>query len=442
MSRTLTEWLAHIEQVHPKSIDMGLDRVRVVAARMALARPAPVVITVGGTNGKGSTVAFIESIARQSGRRVGVYTSPHLLAFNERIRIDGVDAGDAAIVDAFEAIDVARLHGDPVALTYFEYATLAALWLFARAALDLVVLEVGLGGRLDATNLVDPDVAVITTVDLDHQDYLGVDREAIGFEKAGIARAWQPLVLGDDDPPSSVLRHAYAIGAACIRANCDFFFSLREIDADTDSDSDVDPIAPLQPAVSAWTWRDVGHAMTLPLPALLAPVQLRNAAVAIAALRATSLDIDDAAIARGVANARLRGRLQRVDRDGISVLLDVAHNPQAARALAAWLEASPIEGHTRAVFAALGDKDVRGVVEALAPHIDHWHLAGLAGPRAIDAETLAARLGGTPAASATRHADVDAALAHALAASRPGDRVLVFGSFHTVADAMRVLEAP
>ena len=442
MSRTLTEWLAHIEQVHPKSIDMGLDRVRVVAARMALARPAPVVITVGGTNGKGSTVAFIESIARQSRRRVGVYTSPHLLAFNERIRIDGVDAGDAAIVDAFEAIDVARLHGDPVALTYFEYATLAALWLFARAALDLVVLEVGLGGRLDATNLVDPDVAVITTVDLDHQDYLGVDREAIGFEKAGIARAWQPLVLGDDDPPSSVLRHAYAIGAACIRANCDFFFSLREIDADTDSDSDVDPIASLQPAVSAWTWRDVGHAMTLPLPALLAPVQLRNAAVAIAALRATSLDIDDAAIARGVANARLRGRLQRVDRDGISVLLDVAHNPQAARALAAWLEASPIEGHTRAVFAALGDKDVRGVVEALAPHIDHWHLAGLAGPRAIDAETLAARLGGTPAASATRHADVDAALAHALAASRPGDRVLVFGSFHTVADAMRVLEAP
>lgn len=442
MSRTLTEWLAHIEQVHPKSIDMGLDRVRVVAARLALARPAPVVITVGGTNGKGSTVAFIESIARQSRRRVGVYTSPHLLAFNERIRIDGVDAGDAAIVDAFEAIDAARLHGDPVALTYFEYATLAALWLFARAALDLVVLEVGLGGRLDATNLVDPDVAVITTVDLDHQDYLGVDREAIGFEKAGIARAWKPLVLGDDDPPSSVLRHAYAIGAACIRANCDFFFSLREIDADTDSDSDVDPIAPLQPAVSAWTWRDVGHAMTLPLPALLAPVQLRNAAVAIAALRATSLDIDDAAIARGVANARLRGRLQRVDRDGISVLLDVAHNPQAARALATWLEASPIEGHTRAVFAALGDKDVRGVVEALAPHIDHWHLAGLAGPRAIDAETLAARLGGTPAASATRHADVDAALAHALAASRPGDRVLVFGSFHTVADAMRVLDAP
>ena len=442
MSRTLTEWLAHIEQVHPKSIDMGLARVRVVAARMALARPAPVVITVGGTNGKGSTVAFIESIARQSGRRVGVYTSPHLLAFNERIRIDGVDAGDAAIVDAFDAIDAARLHGDPVALTYFEYATLAALWLFARAALDLVVLEVGLGGRLDATNLVDPDVAVITTVDLDHQDYLGVDREAIGFEKAGIARAWQPLVLGDDDPPSSVLRHAYAIGAACIRANCDFFFSLREIDADTDSDSDVDPIAPLQPAAPAWTWRDVGHAMTLPLPALLAPVQLRNAAVAIAALRATSLDIDDAAIARGVANARLRGRLQRVDRDGISVLLDVAHNPQAARALATWLEASPIEGHTRAVFAALGDKDVRGVVEALAPHIDHWHLAGLAGPRAIDAETLAARLGGTPAASATRHADVDAALAHALAASRPGDRVLVFGSFHTVADAMRVLEAP
>jgi len=448
MSRTLTEWLAHIEQVHPKSIDMGLERVRVVAGRMALGRPAPVVITVGGTNGKGSTVAFIESIARQCGRRVGVYSSPHLLAFNERIRIEGVDAADAAIVEAFEAIDAARLHGDAVALTYFEYATLAALWLFERAALDLVVLEVGLGGRLDATNLVDPHVAVITTVDLDHQDYLGVDREAIGFEKAGIARAWRPLVLGDDDPPSSVLRHAYSIGAASIRANCDFFFSLREIDAgsdsesDVDSDSDGDNTGPLQPAARAWTWRDVGHAMTLPLPALLAPVQLRNAAVAIAALRATALDIDDAAIARGVATAHLRGRRVAGDRDGISVLLDVAHNPQAARALAAWLVASPIEGHTRAVFAALGDKDVRGVVDVLAAHIEHWHLAGLAGPRAIDAETLAARLGGTPAASGTRHADVDAALAHALAASRPGDRVLVFGSFHTVADAMRVLDAP
>lgn len=431
MSRTLTEWLAHIERIHPKSIDMGLERIRVVAARLGLARPACRVITVGGTNGKGSTVAFIEAIARAAGLRTAAYTSPHLLAFNERIRIDGVDADDDAIIEAFEAIEAARLQADAVALTYFEYATLAALWLFARVDLDLAILEVGLGGRLDATNLIDPDVAVITTVDLDHQDYLGVDREAIGFEKAGIARAWTPLVLGDDDPPSSVLRHAYAIGAACIRANCDFFFerSVHGLEH-----------APVDGARAGWTWREVGYAIELPLPTLRAPVQVRNAAVAIAALRAADLPIDDAAIAHGVAAARLPGRLQRRERDGIAVLLDVAHNPQAARALAAWLETSPIAGRTHAVFAALGDKDVRGVVEALAPRIDSWQLAGLSGPRAIDADALAARLDATPAAAGTRHADVAAALLHALRHSAPGDRVLVFGSFHTVADALRALE--
>src|SRR5690606_560710 len=225
---TLVEWLAYIERQHPRSIEMGLERVRRVAASLGLGRPARRVVTVGGTNGKGSTVAFIEAIAREAGWRVGAYTSPHLLAYNERVRVDGIEADDAALVDAFEAVERAR--GD-VALTYFEYGTLAALWLFERADLDLAILEVGLGGRLDATNLVDPDVAVITTVDLDHQEWLGGDREAIGFEKAGIARAWKPLVLGDDDPPSSVLRHAYAIGASAVRMGCDFFFEPAPDDA-------------------------------------------------------------------------------------------------------------------------------------------------------------------------------------------------------------------
>ena len=215
MERTLATWLALIERRHPKSVDMGLERVRAVATRMALPKPACHVVAVGGTNGKGSTVAFIEAIASAAGWRVGAYTSPHLLAYNERVRIDGRDADDAALVAAFEAVEAAR--GDTT-LTYFEYGTLAALWLFARSDLDLAILEVGLGGRLDATNIIDPDVAVITTVDLDHQDWLGEDREAIGFEKAGIARAWTPLVLGEDDPPASVLRHAYAIGASAIRA--------------------------------------------------------------------------------------------------------------------------------------------------------------------------------------------------------------------------------
>ncbi|MEG3158248.1 bifunctional folylpolyglutamate synthase/dihydrofolate synthase, partial [Lysobacter zhanggongensis] len=286
---TLVEWLAYIERQHPRSIEMGLKRVRQVAASLGLGRPARRVVTVGGTNGKGSTVAFIEAIAREAGWRVGAYTSPHLLAYNERVRVDGIEADDAALVDAFEAVERAR--GD-VALTYFEYGTLAALWLFERADLDLAILEVGLGGRLDATNLVDPDVAVITTVDLDHQEWLGGDREAIGFEKAGIARAWKPLVLGDDDPPSSVLRHAYAIGASAVRMGCDFFF---------------DP-APDDAPVGHWRWREVGYTVDLPRPALAAPAQLRNAAVAIASLRALDTDaaaIDDAAIARGIARANL-----------------------------------------------------------------------------------------------------------------------------------------
>ena len=306
--------------------------------------------------------------------------------------------------------------------------SLLALWLFERADLDLAILEVGLGGRLDATNLVDPDVAVITTVDLDHQEWLGGDREAIGFEKAGIARAWKPLVLGDDDPPSSVLRHAYAIGASAVRMGCDFFF---------------DP-APDDAPVGHWRWREVGYTVDLPRPALAAPAQLRNAAVAIASLRALDTDagaIDDAAIARGIARANVPGRLQRFDRGGVDVMVDVGHNPQAARALAEWLRANPVEGTTHAVYAALGDKDAGGVVDALADDVGRWHLAGLVDhpPRGTDVDTFAARLAGTAAAAGTRNTDVASALASVLAESAPGDRILVFGSFHTAAAALASL---
>ena len=423
MARTLHDWLAYIERQHPATIDMGLDRVRAVATRMDLPKPARHVVTVGGTNGKGSTVAFVEAIAAAAGLRVGAYTSPHLLAYNERVRIDGREVPDEQFVAAFEAVEAARAD---TTLTYFEYGTLAALWLFARADLDLAILEVGLGGRLDATNLVDPDVAVITTVDLDHQDWLGGDREAIGFEKAGIARAWRPLVLGDDDPPASVLRHAYAIGASAIRAGCDYFFDLVPADARSDT--------------AYWQWREVGCDLVLPRPALAAPVQLCNAAAAIAALRALDLDIPVAAIATGVADARLPARLQRLQRDDIEVVVDVGHNPQAARALAAWLASTPIGGRTHAVFAALADKDAPGVVGALAGQVDAWHLAGLeAGARGQPVEALAARLAGTPAGDGARHADVGAALAAALAAADAGDRVLVFGSFHTAAEALAFL---
>jgi dihydrofolate synthase/folylpolyglutamate synthase len=415
----LRQWLAHIERQHPQSIELGLDRVRAVAARMGLARPARKVVTVGGTNGKGSTVAFIDAIARAAGWRAGAYTSPHLLAYNERVRIDGADAGDAALVAGFEAVQAAR---DDTPLTYFEYGTLCALWLFERSRLDLAVLEVGLGGRLDAVNLVDADVAVVTTVDIDHVDWLGSDREAIGREKAGIARAWKPLVLGDDDPPASVLRHAYAIGAPAVRANCDFFFE------------------PAEPG--RWRWRELGRELDLPLPRLAAPSQLRNAATAIAALRALGEPLPERAIADGIANAQLAGRLQRFERDGVEVLVDVGHNPQAARELARWLRQSPAAGRTLAVFAALGDKDVAGVAAAMSGSIDAWHLAGLedAGARGIDVDAFAARLAGTPAAGGARHRAVAAALQAALASARPGDRVLVFGSFHTAAAALQLLD--
>ena len=421
MKRDLAQWLAWIEGRHPKAIDMGLERVRRVAERLQLPRPAQHVITVAGTNGKGSTVAFIEAIAREQGWRTGAYTSPHLFDYGERVRIDGAPVDDGALVEAFEAVEAARAAGDAVSLTYFEYGTLAALWLFARQPLELVVLEVGLGGRLDATNIVDPDVAVVTTVDLDHSDWLGDDREAIGVEKAGVARAWKPLVLGEDDPPASVLRHAYTIGASAIRAGCDFFF--EPVDA------------------ARWRWREVGYEIELPYPSLRGPVQVRNAASAIAALRALDAQVSDEAIARGVAAARVPGRLQPFDLDGVEVVVDVGHNPQAAREVSAWLASMPAAGRTHAVLAALADKDVAGVVGALAGQVHAWHLAGLEQvPRGLDAEALGERLAGTAAAPATRHAGVAEALEAVRAASADGDRILVLGSFHTAAAALGLLQ--
>lgn len=415
----IEQWLAHIEGQHPQNIALGLERVREVATRMQLGQPAAHTIVVGGTNGKGSTVAFIEAIGRAAGYRVGTYTSPHLLRYNERVRIDGAEADDAALVEAFEAVEAAR--GD-TPLTYFEYGTLAALWLFQREGLDLAVLEVGLGGRLDAVNIVDADVAVITTVDIDHRDWLGDDREAIGMEKAGIIRGWKPVVLGEIDPPSSVLRRAYLVGANAIRFGSDYF---------------AEPIDE-----TSWRWRDVSTTLELPQPQLWAPVQRANAAAAIAALSASELVIPQAAWAEGIASATLAGRLQAFERDGVEILVDVGHNPQAARELAAALAARPASGRTLAVYAALADKDVHGVVQALQPRVDQWLLAGLDGEggRGQSAQALQARLQDTAAAVAPVHDSVAQALQQALEQARAGDRVLVFGSFHTVAAALHVLD--
>lgn len=415
MERTLEQWLDHQQAVHPKAIDMGLERVGEVARRLGIGKPARHVITVAGTNGKGSTVAFLDAIARAAGLRTGAYTSPHLLRYNERVRVDGVDVDDAALVSAFERIEAAR---GEIPLTYFEYGTLAALLVFQAADLDLALLEVGLGGRLDATNIVDPDVAVITTVDLDHQDYLGDDRESIGAEKAGILRAGKPCVLAEKDPPSSVLRRAYAIGAFAIRGHSDYL---------------IDDLGD-----AGWRWREPGFQIDLPEPALEAPAQRGNAAGAIAALRALDLDIPDAAIREGVRSARVPGRLQRLPGSPERVL-DVAHNPQGARQLADWLAKHPRP--TVAVFSALADKDLAGISAPVAPHLLAWHLGPItdAGPRGLAVEELARRLGQhLPAEILHPHRSLAEALVAATRQAGPDGRVLVFGSFHTVAEALAV----
>ncbi|MDE1893771.1 MAG: bifunctional tetrahydrofolate synthase/dihydrofolate synthase [Xanthomonadaceae bacterium] len=425
MSRTLAEWQAYQEQVNVHSIELGLDRVREVWRRMGAPAPAPAVITVAGTNGKGSTVALLEAMIGAAGQRVGAFTSPHLLVCNERVRIDGRMVDDAALVGAFERIEAARRPAGPdaVPLTYFEFGTLAALDLFARAGVDVAVLEVGLGGRLDAVNIVDADVAVVTTVDLDHVEWLGPDRDRIGREKAGIARAGRPAIVGEPLPPAGLLQALAEAGAQVERAGVDFTVERH---------------------VVGWRWqhRD-GTAMELPDPALAAPVQYANAAAAIAALHAlwrgtaAAPGLLLAAVAAGLRQVRISARLQSLGGEP-ELIVDVGHNPQAARALAQWLDTQP-PGPVRAVYGALGDKDVAGVIAALGTRISHWHLAGLDRdtPRGLTAAALASRLQQVlPQTSFDLHVDVKTALAAARGQALPGERILAFGSFFVAAAAM------
>lgn len=400
---TLDAWLAELERRHPRAIELGLDRVERVWRALAAPAPAKRVITVGGTNGKGSTVAFIEAAAGALGWRVGTYTSPHLFRYNERIRLFGADADDTAIVAAFERIEAAR--GD-TPLTYFEFGTLAALLLMAEASLELAVLEVGLGGRLDAVNIIDADVSVVTTVALDHQDWLGETRAQIGREKAGIARAGRPFVVGERNAEPALLAAAEAAGARVFQLGRDF--------------DGLPATAPKR------------------LP-LAAPCQEDNAATALAALVALDADVDMAKAATGLASARLAGRLQTL-RVRPDIVVDVGHNPQAASVLADWLGAHPAA--TDAVFSALADKDIEGITGALAPHIRRWHLAGLetVTSRGLNATALAQRLAGIIASdSIVQHPTVVDALQAARAALRPDERLLVFGSFYTVAEAGQAL---
>jgi dihydrofolate synthase/folylpolyglutamate synthase len=413
--RSLDDWLAYISAQHPATIALGLDRVREVAARMALA-PPPVAITVGGTNGKGSTCAMLERILLEAGYRVGLYTSPHLLRYNERVRIGGEEASDDVLADAFERVEAARAGTE---LTYFEFGTLAALAAFAEARVEAAVLEVGLGGRLDAVNIIDADVAAVVSVDLDHQSYLGNDRESIAFEKAGIYRAGRPAIFGDSEPPRSLIAHAQSIGADLLLAGRDFRYEGAERQ-----------------------WNFVGRRgakRALPIPALRGRWQLKNASVALAALDelAERLPVSLGEVKRGLLLARIPGRLEVLP-GRPTVVLDVAHNPHAARSLADGLGDMGFFDHTIAVFAVLADKDIGGIVDAVRGRIDRWFVAAAQAERAAPAGTVAQVLAGRGLAETTRtFATVAAALEAARREAGANDRIVVFGSFYTVAEALR-----
>jgi dihydrofolate synthase/folylpolyglutamate synthase len=412
---SLPDWLAHLETLHPKAIALGLDRVRDVLARLDARLDCPVIV-VGGTNGKGSTCAMLESIYRCAGFATGLYSSPHLLRYNERVRVRGEEAGDEALVESFRAVEEARRD---VPLTYFEFGTLAALWLFARAKLDVLVLEVGLGGRLDAVNVIDADVAVISSVDIDHVDYLGGTREEIGREKAGIFRRDRPAVCGDRHPPAALESVARDVGARLLVLGRDYEFTDER---------------------TQWRYRGPrGERYSLPVPALRGAYQLGNAATALAAidLLHARLPVSAQAVREGLLTVVLPGRFQVLP-GRPAIVLDVAHNPHAARALADALGAMGFHPQTFAVCAMLADKDMRGVIDAMRARIDRWYVAGLPGPRGGGPQKMRDALiaAGVSADCIVTHDDAASAFRAARDAATEADRIVVFGSFVTVAAAL------
>jgi len=413
---TLEQWLEYIERSHPQTIAMGLERVAKVRDALKLT-PAFPVITVGGTNGKGSACAMLEAILCHAGYTVGCYTSPHLLRYNERVRIARREASDVQLERAFAAVNEARA---TTQLTYFEFGTLAAAWLFVEERVDVAVLEVGLGGRLDAVNLFDTDCALVMSIALDHMNYLGTTREQIGYEKAGIFRPGRPAICADRDMPESVRRHAGEIGARLLAIGADFGFV---------------------PDKAQWQyWGPHRKKNGLPYPALRGAYQLANASACLTALDALRdrLPVTMNDIRSGLLQAENPGRFQVLP-GRPAVILDVAHNPHAAAALADNLAQMGPCRHTIAVFAMLRDKDIAGVVNAVRARIDHWFVAGINSPRGADAELLVQTLRAAGAeAPVTRCGSVAAAYAQACDTATENDRILVFGSFYTVAAVMQV----
>jgi dihydrofolate synthase/folylpolyglutamate synthase len=409
--RTLADWLRYIEQQHPQVIALGLERVSRVLQELKVNLDCKL-ITVAGTNGKGSTCAMLESILRAAGYRTGLYTSPHLVRYNERVRIAGSEVDDEPLSEAFAAVENAR---GQTPLTYFEFGTLAALWLFNELRIEAAILEVGLGGRLDAVNVLDPHCAVLTSVAIDHVDYLGAEREAIGREKAGIFRPGRPAVIAEPDPPQSVLQ---ATGNKLLLGK-DFGFVAEK---------------------TQWTyWGPRGKRAGLAHPALRGTIQLRNAAAALCALDTLELPLAMQDVRRGLAEVALPGRFQVLP-GRPQVILDVAHNVEAARTLAENLAASGFAPETIAVCGVLRDKDIAGVMHELAPRITRWHLASLPGPRGASADELAAGLGSKARFNAEKFDSAQAAFGAALERAQDGDKIVVFGSFLTVGEVMAWLK--
>ena len=417
--RSLEQWLAYQAQVHPQAIDLSLDRLRVVLDRLKWRQPRIPVITVAGTNGKGSVSAFCTSILSAAGHRVGTFTSPHLRDYRERIRMDGAYASTSGLVAAFEKIEAARAD---VPLTFFEFNTLAVLLLFESAQLDVWVLEVGMGGRLDAVNLVDPDVAVVVSIGLDHQEYLGNTLDAIAREKAGIFRKGVPAVIGGREPSLVLESVAREVGAPLKRLAIEYNYIVEG---------------------SGWRYRGTRWDLPLlPAPALQGEIQFANAATALAALEEISprLKLGAAAVAQGLEQVRLTARFQLIEPRASPVwILDVAHNPDAARVLARNLRTKEISGRTYAVCGILADKDAAAITKILSDSIDAWWCASIDGARGRRGEELAQVVRAEVTVPVRAAHSIAAACAAAAAAAESGDRIVVFGSFLTVGPALRWL---
>lgn len=421
MKKTLAEWLSWQETLHLSEIDLGLDRIREVAKKLNLLSPTFPIITVAGTNGKGSTVALFESILKAQGYKTGSYTSPHLIDYNERIKLNTINAKDDLIIEAFEEIDKARSAIAPISLTYFEFGTLAAMLIFTQQKVDVAVLEVGLGGRLDASNLWDTSLAIISNIGIDHVDWLGDDREVIAVEKAGIMRKGIPAICGDLNPPNNIAKEAQRIGANLYQINHDF--SYQKNDDNT------------------WAWKGFSQIHTLPLPALAGEFQLNNAATVVAGLQVINdfSPTTQESIKQGLREISLTGRLQTIQHNP-EWLIDVAHNPHAAKQLAKHLQIHSINGRTIALFSMLKDKDIQQVVTIMDQYVDVWHIVELEGSRSTQLSELKEIINEqNPNKTVVTYQSFSNAIKSIKTSSNLQDRVVAFGSFLVVSELIKLM---